>query len=691
MSIIGDEQQKLDENALPGAYSDFSSLIDRSWYRPVRGGCDIAFYETAGGHAGALGALVKKNSDQSMCFLTAAHVARATNQNIYQPRTRNQKNVIGLVDSRNDTLDAAIIKISDGVEYCNWIVGIGPVTGSYTVRTADLPFPVQMRGPVTGYQYGFVTGVDGDGTLTLDLKGDSGDSGSALVDESGRLIGIFLGFSAAGFLGRSIDKIMQTFNVSVVIDNMPPLLAVREQKGNAGWLKYSYLEAGNWSSSQLFPMSEQNFRSSGPPAIAAFSSKSELLYCVHEDMGNRGDVFGSTFDGTGFPTTLKNWSGDRLFPYAFEDAKYQTTGSPAMAVFRGRLFVMRQDGGNSANLRLASFDGNFWSDTNSGITTSDSTEGAPALAVFNNKLNVVRIVPSGGYGDDTLWWATWDGSNWNDTVMLALGDSSQLCESSGPVALAVYKNELYCFWEGIGDNNGYLQGAKLAHGTSQIWNRLDINEKYGVSGPPAAIAYNNVLYCIREGRGNEGKLWSLQYDGSNWTDQRLPSDSDPYDSTGRPALAIFPKRTTVQSNWFYCTQCHGLFILQVGFSGVCPKDGSLGAHTPISSPIQRYNLAYDSDIGGQSGWRKCLKCNGLFLYANGAAGVCPAALNHGSHFAGSAVYNLVFDTPNYPGEKDWSFCGKCRGLYRTSGGVCPAGGDHEHTALENYSLLYEAK
>jgi hypothetical protein len=207
------------------------------------------------------------------------------------------------------------------------------------------------------------------------------------------------------------------------------------------------------------------------------------------------------------------------------------------------------------------------------------------------------------------------------------------------------------------------------------------------------VTYNDRLYCIREGQGDEGWLWCAKYDGTSWTDRLIPSAEDAYDTSGRPGLALFPKRTTLQKNWFYCTQCHGLFLASFGFNGVCPKDRNLQQHVPDSSNVMRFCLPVNSDTIGEPNWAKCLQCSGLFYHQpNSTAGACPVSLGHFPHVAGSGNFTLIFDRPNSPGQKDWKRCSKCKGLYFGTGGICPLGNtDHQQEGTKNYSLTFETR
>jgi hypothetical protein len=93
----------------------------------------------------------------------------------------------------------------------------------------------------------------------------------------------------------------------------------------------------------------------------------------------------------------------------------------------------------------------------------------------------------------------------------------------------------------------------------------------------------------------------------------------------------------------------------------------------------------------QTNWRWCHKCQGMYFAGNNA-GICPAPPLGGTHdHTGSGNYNLVHDSGNFAGQSNWRWCHKCQGLYfaGNNAGRCPApppGGTHDHTGSGNYIL-----
>jgi len=130
-----------------------------------------------------------------------------------------------------------------------------------------------------------------------------------------------------------------------------------------------------------------------------------------------------------------------------------------------------------------------------------------------------------------------------------------------------------------------------------------------------------------------------------------------------------------QTNWRWCHKCQGMYFGGSATQGVCPAGGQHD-HTGSGN----YDLAHDwAAAPGQSNWNWCNKCQGLHF--GGSPGVCPAGGAHST--AGSGDYKLVMNAWETPAQTNWLWCNKCQGLhYGGSPGVCPAGGTHILPAAE---------
>jgi hypothetical protein len=150
-----------------------------------------------------------------------------------------------------------------------------------------------------------------------------------------------------------------------------------------------------------------------------------------------------------------------------------------------------------------------------------------------------------------------------------------------------------------------------------------------------------------------------------------------------------PVSPTLQNAWWWCSRCDGLFWSGTAgkVGGVCPTGGQHGPNTSSN-----YKLAVGIPTSpGQHDWRWCTKCSGLF-WSGGAenTGVCPAGGAHGPR-SGSGDYGIDMNDPNFAGQHNWRFCGKCNGLFWDSasptGGVCPAKGTHQQAGSADYALM----
>jgi hypothetical protein len=109
-----------------------------------------------------------------------------------------------------------------------------------------------------------------------------------------------------------------------------------------------------------------------------------------------------------------------------------------------------------------------------------------------------------------------------------------------------------------------------------------------------------------------------------------------------------------------------------------------GAHTKVGSG--NYSLVHQATIApGQSNWRWCSKCQGLWFGGNASSGKCPAGGAHTK--VGSGNYTLAHQSG--AGQANWRWCSKCQGLWFAGNpvSVCPAGGMHTKVGSGDYRLV----
>ena len=157
---------------------------------------------------------------------------------------------------------------------------------------------------------------------------------------------------------------------------------------------------------------------------------------------------------------------------------------------------------------------------------------------------------------------------------------------------------------------------------------------------------------------------------------------------------------SIQDEWRCCDRCMGLFFGGNAEQGACPAGGKHDGHSS-SSFIMHYDpggLEYtdaEGAAGIQIGWRRCLKCEGLFAAGWAepvAAGKCPAGGEHD----GDLDHAYVMQTGPVPQgmgqgwQPGWQSCPRCQGLFFAQGshqGVCPAGGTHSGDGTVSYDML----
>ncbi|GAP94273.1 exo-alpha-sialidase [Leptolyngbya sp. NIES-2104] len=119
--------------------------------------------------------------------------------------------------------------------------------------------------------------------------------------------------------------------------------------------------------------------------------------------------------------------------------------------------------------------------------------------------------------------------------------------SSSP-ALAVFQDKLYCIHEGFG-NDGWLWVTTYDGKTWSKDVRLEKEGKkhLGTTGAPALVVYDGKLHCMREGQSGTGVLWHATFDGVSWSnDQSTGLDG----GTSRRGFA--PAALAVYRGTLYC-------------------------------------------------------------------------------------------------------------------------------------------
>jgi len=226
--------------------TEISLQADNTNYATVKGGISIGPDRAIGGYvfAGTLGCIVRDNATNNPMLLSNFHVMCVdsgwhTGDQMDQPsrvdggtHSDNIGNLSRAVLS--DHVDGAISTLS-GRPYSCEIVDIGYVAGT---TTAVLNSAVRKRGRTTLLTYGFVDSIaatvridygDGIGEKTLHDQvsirpdtshnpkfSDHGDSGSVVVDNSRKIIGLLYAGSDDGFAYiNPISYVLSELNIKV--------------------------------------------------------------------------------------------------------------------------------------------------------------------------------------------------------------------------------------------------------------------------------------------------------------------------------------------------------------------------------------------------------------------------------------------------------------------------------------------
>ncbi len=230
-------------------------LADAGKYDPLRGGISIGPCRAVNGsiYAGTLGVVVRDNATNAPMLLSNFHVMCVDNQwhtgdTMAQPSRVDGGNcpadVIGTLQRAvlNDKVDCAISSSYLRMNTCE-IVDVGEVSG---VAAAEVNMHVKKRGRTTALTYGTIDTIDlsveidyGDGLGRVRLThqtgimvdtsqsskiGDHGDSGSALVNESNQVVGLYFAGSEDGTSGiaNPIQDVLNTLDVSICTSIQPP-------------------------------------------------------------------------------------------------------------------------------------------------------------------------------------------------------------------------------------------------------------------------------------------------------------------------------------------------------------------------------------------------------------------------------------------------------------------------------------
>ncbi len=252
------------QTALVRVADDVELQLDPGSYRPLRGGIsmgpDRSFWleppeAPAPGwyrSVGTLGAMVEDRATGARMAMTNFHVAAVNtgwsvgdvmvqpghpDGSAAAPFGRLSRAVL------SDNVDGSVVSIDTGVASECDVVDIGRITGS---RAAAIGMSVHKRGRTTNLTHGTVGSVDvtvsipyGDGLGTRTLRhqirvdrpaggprfSDRGDSGSVVVDDDERVVGLLFAGATDGSVtfANPIAAVLNELGVNLCVTPVPPV------------------------------------------------------------------------------------------------------------------------------------------------------------------------------------------------------------------------------------------------------------------------------------------------------------------------------------------------------------------------------------------------------------------------------------------------------------------------------------
>ena len=162
----------------------------------------------------------------------------------------------------------------------------------------------------------------------------------------------------------------------------------------------------------------------------------------------------------------------------------------------------------------------------------------------------------------------------------------------------MYQDRLYCLHQGHGDDgwlwltvfDGTIWSADTKVGT------VGTSANVGISGGPAAAVFRDHLYALHQGRKQDSRLWLTFFDGRTWApDETLTTEG----GAGRAVATSAPPAAAVFQDTFYAVyNQNGMLAYTIGAVGT----GAVPWGSPISGEIddgevialRAYNKAFVS-------------------------------------------------------------------------------------------------
>jgi hypothetical protein len=194
---------------------------------------------------------------------------------------------------------------------------------------------------------------------------------------------------------------------------------------------------------------------------------------------------------------------------------------PGMAVIDNTLHVAWKGGAGDDAIYWASTNGTNWTPPERVANVGTST--GPALAAINSTLFMAW---KGAGRDERIFWSSSCGANWTPRQAVP-----NVASNVGP-KLAVLNGHLYMAWKGS-DGDPSIYWSSL---TGTTWApRQRIANSSSAFGPALGV-FENQLHAVWRGGFDDETLWWSSFHGAAWTPQRqIPSAT----SSEGPTFAIY--------------------------------------------------------------------------------------------------------------------------------------------------------
>jgi C1A family cysteine protease len=272
-------------------------------------------------------------------------------------------------------------------------------------------------------------------------------------------------------------------------------LVYRSSADSTMW--WSWSDGNIWyGDAQIQTTRPSTPKTSAAPALALYNNNK--LYLVYRSSAD-STMWYSWFDGT-------TWNGDTQIKTSGGSTP-KTSAAPALAVYNNKLYLVYRSSSNST-MYYAWFDGTNWNGdtqikTAGGVTPK--TGATPGLAVYNNKLYIVYHSSA----DSTMWYAWFDGTNWNGDTQIKTSSKTPKTSASPSLAVNSANNTLYLVYKSSADSTmwwSWFNGTDW-QGDVQL-DLTNIVTPKTSDTPALAVNSGNKIYMVYRSSADDTMWWA---------------------------------------------------------------------------------------------------------------------------------------------------------------------------------------